>query len=104
MSHRTVTDPPPIACSLTAAGYRQRVDAAGAIARDALIDRAPIEAGARLTFATQDDVRRRLEGFIAAESRCCPFLTMDLRQADDRLVLDVTGPADAAAIIEELFA
>ena len=40
-----------------------------------------------------------MEAFVAAESDCCPFLTMKLR-----LVLDVTGPAEAAPIVQELFA
>jgi len=106
MTHTTIDlpDSPPIACSLTAADYRRRVDDTGQVARDALRERRPIDGGARLTFEETADTRRRLEAFVAAESTCCPFLTMDLRSADGRLVLDVTGPETAAPIIEELFA
>ena len=99
-----IPDSPPIACSLTAADYRQRVADAGQVARDALRERQPIDGGGRLTFEDTTDVRRRLEAFVAAESSCCPFLTMSLTSTAGRLVLDVTGPELAAPIIEELFA
>ena len=53
MSHTTVeiTDPIPIACSLTAAQYRQRIDDTGAITRRALRAREAIAGGLRLSFA-----------------------------------------------------
>jgi hypothetical protein len=94
----------PIACSLTGAEYRSRADDIGRFARDALLERRRIDGGARLTFDDAPGVRARLEAFVAAESQCCPFLTMDLHAAGGRLVLDVTGPEAAAPIIEELFA
>ena len=106
MTHTTleITDPAPIACSLTGAEYRKRVAEIGQVARDALRERRPIDGGVRLSFEATADVRRRLEAFVAAESECCPFLTMNLRAGDGRLVLEVTGPELAAPIIEELFA
>ena len=105
MPHTTIdiTDPTPIACSLTGAEYRQRVADTGQVARDALRDRQAIPSGARLTFDETAEVRERLEAFVAAESECCPFLAMYLHAADGHLVLDVTGPDQAAPIIEELF-
>jgi len=90
-----------IACSLTGPDYRRRTDDIRELAREALRDRRPIDGGVRLTFDTT--ARERLEAVVAAESECCPFLTMDLRAADGRLVLDVTGPEAAAPIIAELF-
>ena len=91
-----------ITCSLTGANYRRRADDIRDLARDALRDRRPIEGGMRLTFDTT--ARERLEALVAAESECCPFLTMELRAADGRLLLDVTGPAAATPIIAELLA
>ena len=90
-----------IACSLTGPDQRRRTDEIRDLARDALRDRRPIANGVRLTFDTS--ARERLETLVAAESECCPFLAIDLRAADDRLVLDVTGPEAAAPIIAELF-
>jgi hypothetical protein len=105
MTHTTIDIPsPPIACSLTAADYRQRVADTGDVAREALRERRPIDGGQRLVFHETGDIRRRLDAFVAAESTCCPFLTMRLQDDGDRLVLDVTGPELAASIIEELFA
>jgi hypothetical protein len=86
-----------IACSLTVADHRERLADLDQLARDALLDRAPIDGGIRLTFDAE--ARERVEAFVAAESDCCPFLAMKLR-----LVLDVTGPAEAAPIVQELFA
>jgi hypothetical protein len=98
------SEPPPIACSLTAAQYRERTVATGQVAREALHGRQSIHGGVRLTFAAAPGVQDRLTGFVAAESRCCPFLTLELERIGGDLVLDVTGPAPAAPIIEELFA
>ena len=98
------TENVPIACSLTAADYRRRVADANQLARDALRTREPIERGVRLTFTESPEVRARLEALVAAESECCPFLTMRFRGGADRIVLDVTGPDDAAPILEEIFA
>jgi hypothetical protein len=91
-----------IACSLTAAEYRDRAADANDLARDALRDRRPIAGGVRLTFDA--GARERLESLIAAEAACCPFLTMALREVAGRLVLEVTGPETAAPIIEEWWA
>ena len=92
-----------IACSLTGADYRKRLADIGEFARKALRDRHPIDGGACLSFDETDDVRARLAAFVAAESECCPFLTMNLKAADDRLLLEITGPELAAPVIEELF-
>jgi hypothetical protein len=94
----------PIACTLTAADYAVRTKGTRELARRALRSREPIPAGARLTFEGGADTERQLREFIVAEARCCSFLRMDLRPADDALVLDVTGPAEADSIIAELFA
>ena len=105
MTHTTleITDPTPIACSLTRADYRKRVADIGQVARDALRRRQPIDGGARLCFDDTADVHERLEAFVAAEAECCPFLTMKLHAAGGRLLLEITGPEPAAPIIEELF-
>ena len=60
--------------------------------------------GERLAFADDEAVERELRAVIAAEARCCPFLEMDLRRGDDRLVLDIAAPRDARPLIAQLFA
>jgi hypothetical protein len=97
-------EPPPIACSLSAADYELRAAEIGRLARDALRARQRIAGGARLIFAPDAGVQERLARVLAAEARCCPFLTLELERAGGELVLDVTGPPEAAPIIAELFA
>jgi hypothetical protein len=94
----------PIACSLPATEYRKRVEEAGTITQDAMRERQIIDGGARLTFTNAADIHSRLERFVGAESECCPFLTMQLTASGDQIQLEVTGPAEAAPIIAELFA
>lgn len=94
----------PIACSLSAADFRDRRREIASLAAHALRSRTPIDDGERLTFADGDDTERQLIHLAAAEAACCPFLTLDLRRHGGELTLDVTGPPDARPIIEELFA
>src|SRR5829696_5043161 len=85
-----------LACSLAAADHRQRLADLDALRRDALLAHEPIDGGIRLTFAAA--ARERVEALVAAESECCPFLTMDLRVTGDRLVLEITAPEEAGAV------
>ena len=93
----------PIACSLSAQDYRRRTDDIREIARRALRSTRPIDGGVQLTFADAGGARSRLEDLVAAEAVCCPFLTLDLRQSGEDLVLDVTGPEEAQPVIAEVF-
>lgn len=97
-----MSDIPPIACTLSPTDHRARVEEIAGFARGALRSREPIAGGERLTFdpGAEPELRR----IVAAEAECCAFLRMDVRPADDALVLEVTGPADAQPIIAELFA
>src|SRR3954468_22411366 len=94
----------PIACSLSPAEYRTRVQSFGQIADAALRSREPREDGVRLAFEATDATERALRDLIAAESRCSPFLEFALERDGDTLTLDVTGPPDAQPIIAELMA
>jgi hypothetical protein len=94
----------PIACTLAPSEYKNRTRDLSDLAQRALTARAPIDDGERLTFIDLPAVERELAAAVAAEATCCSFLTMTLARADEGLVLDVTGPADAQPIIAELFA
>ena len=94
----------PIACTLTADAFRDRTEALAALAARALRERAPIPGGERLTFLGDAVAERELRAAVDAERTCCAFLDLELRRDGDRLVLDVTGPADARPLITELFA
>ena len=95
---------PPIACTLSPGELRERTAALAELAGRALRARAPIPGGERLTFAGGAAGERDLRAAVEAERACCAFLALDLRRERDRLVLDVTGPVEAAPVIAELFA
>ena len=94
----------PIACTLTPEQLSGRRADLAELARRSLRSRAPIAGGERLLFAPGTEVEAQLRDVVAAEAACCAFLTMDLRPGADTIILDVTGPAEAAPIIRELFA
>jgi hypothetical protein len=94
----------PIACTLSPGRYKSRTNDLAAIGARALRSREQTADGERLTFEDSAETERELRAAIAAESRCCAFLRMDLQRADDALVLDIAGPQDARPIIAELFA
>ena len=94
----------PIACTLTPDEHRQRTGDLAALAARALHSRERTADGERLIFADSGDTERELRAAVDAEARCCPFLRMDLRRGADGLVLEIAGPEDARAVIEELFA
>jgi hypothetical protein len=99
----TTSSRPPVACSLGPAGYARRTEAMADLAHAALRGREPIAHGTRLTFGDRPGMHARLSGLVAAEARCCPFLTLELRRCGDGLVLEITGPDEAAPVIAELF-
>jgi hypothetical protein len=96
----TPPDDPPIACTLAPGQYADRMEQLAALAvrsRERLAD------GERLTFVDTPDTERQLRAVIAAESSCCPFLTMQLGRDRHGLVLEITGPQGTRPIIAELF-
>jgi hypothetical protein len=95
---------PPIACTLSPAGYRRRTGALAALAATALRSREAITGGQRLVFADTAGTERDLRAAIAAEEQCCAFLEMHLSRTSQGLVIDITGPPDAQGVIAELFA
>jgi hypothetical protein len=94
----------PIACTLTADQYKNRTGELAALATRALRSREQTADGERLVFADSPETEHELRATIAAEASCCAFLRMDLKRADDGLVLNIAGPARARPIIQELFA
>ena len=92
----------PIACSLDATELPERLREMADLGRDALLD-ARIEATrAQLRFAAGEAVHERLEAVVAAESRCCAFLTMRIVPAADGLLLTIDAPAGADVVLAEL--
>ena len=92
----------PIACTLNPTEMPQRAEEIGALGRDGLLG---VERGERqvsLRFQRDPAIRRRVEGIVAAESRCCGFLDFTVSDGEDATVLTIAAPAGAEPVMHEL--
>jgi hypothetical protein len=94
----------PIACTLSPDGLDARLALIDTLAADGLLARTATADGLRLRLRDTPDIEQRTRELVAAESRCCAFLTFDLGRDAGDLVLDISGPADARPVIEMFFA
>src|SRR3954470_15844976 len=92
----------PIACSLSAGEMRTRAEQWRSLSESHRLGREPIPGGIRVRL--RREARPEAETLVEAESHCCPFLELRLRDEADELVLTVTGPDEARPIIEQLLA
>jgi hypothetical protein len=98
-----MTTEPPIACTLTEGEMPARRVEMAAIARD-LVSADVQETRAVLRLRPAPATRERVAAFVAAESRCCPFLCMELREDADALTLTIAGPTGSEPVVGELVA
>jgi hypothetical protein len=89
----------PIACSLTADELPERLAELSALGRDSLLSIGP---DGVLRFRADERTRARLEAIIAAEARCCSFLSFDLREQGGVLELTITAPEGGEPLASEL--
>ena len=92
---------PPIACTLTEAQIPARRAEMAALARD-LVSADARETRAVLRFRAAPGTRERVADFVAAESRCCAFLRMELRDDRGALTLTIDGPDGSEPVVGEL--
>jgi hypothetical protein len=92
---------PPIACTLTEAQMPARRAEMAALARD-LVSADASATRAVLRFRAAPGTGERVADFVAAESRCCAFLRMELRDDRDALTLTIDGPAGSERVVAEL--
>jgi len=86
-----MTDDPPIACSLGADDFRQRLKEIATLSTESLTAHGTDGDAHVFRFRSDPETRRRLEDLVAAESECCPFLDLQLSQEGDELVLRMGG-------------
>ena len=94
----------PIACILSADEMPARLREIAALGREALlsVDRdGPV---ALLRFAGGPRVARRLDAIVAAESRCCEFLSFERTDDGDGFVLRIAAPPGGAFMVDALVA
>jgi hypothetical protein len=92
----------PIACSLSAAELPARLAEMASIGRTALIEAESSGRRALLRFHATPPVRDRLAAVVEAESACCAFLTMSLREEPGAISLAIEGPDGSAPIVGDL--
>ncbi|RMI46055.1 MerR family transcriptional regulator [Streptomyces triticirhizae] len=90
---------PPVACSLDGGGFAERTAAWRRLTEGAR--RAPLPGGVRLTVPA--DRAAALAELVVSEQRCCPFLAFRLVFDGPELHCEVSGPAEAAELLDGLF-
>jgi hypothetical protein len=98
-----MTTEPQIACTLTEDEMPARRAEMAAIARD-LAGADVQRSHAVLRFGAAGATRERVAAFVAAESHCCAFLRMELREEPEALTLTIDGPAGSEPVVSELVA
>jgi hypothetical protein len=93
---------PPISCTLDPAEMPRRGDEIRALGRDGLEAFERGERQVSLRFRRDPAIRERVEGIVAAESRCCAFLDLTLADTDDATVLTIAAPEGGEATLHQL--
>jgi hypothetical protein len=97
-----MTTSQPIACSLDADGYADRVAWTAALNRDAL--RASRHHDLTLELEYDPNAAERVRELVRREQQCCAFLTFALDVRADAVVLRITAPPETRAATDAIFA
>jgi len=92
----------PIACSLNETELPARLAEMRALGHDALLSARRVGPLAVLRFTADPDTRARVEAIVAAESRCCAFLTMRISTDPDAIALTIEAPDEAEVVLQDL--
>lgn len=92
---------PPIACTLSGASYRERLDSNAALACDGLRSRQRRDLTLELHYSAE--VADRVREMVRKETACCAFLAFELAEGDGEVRVTVTAPEAAREIAESLF-
>lgn len=92
-----------IACILDGQACRTRVARIQALMEHALIACERLETAVRLRFRREAGVEATLEELVALEQECCPFLVFALEKLSGAMVLTISGPESASALLDGAF-
>jgi hypothetical protein len=92
-----------VACFLDGKSYRARVARIHALMDQALIARERSETAVRLRFLLNAGVEANLKELVAIEQECCPFLAFSLEKLAGEMVLTISEPESAAALLDDAF-
>ena len=96
------TEHQPLACTLSADELRTRRHWLAGLDRDC-VSREPTAVGIVVRYRRRAGIESELRELVAAESRCCAFLELEIRSAGEFVELEVSGASEAGPIIEAMF-
>lgn len=91
-----------IACTLSAPDLHDRTAQIHSLLNDAMTDHHEIKDGVRIRFRDGPEIEARVRELVAAEERCCTFLSFAIGRQEDGLWLEVTGAAEAQGVIAQI--
>ncbi len=97
-----MTDPKPIACTLSESNLRRRLEQIAALGGEALIAHAEASGIHTLRFRRDEETRHQLEQIVDAEASCCSFLDLTIDERDGELVLTVDAPTGGRPVADQL--
>jgi hypothetical protein len=97
----TSSKTPPIACTLTAGNFNDRIAWIGELTRDAL--RSHEQRGLVLDLRYAPEAAERVRHMVRKEQECCAFLTFETHENPDEIRLTITAPEEARASAQVLF-
>ena len=97
----TMSEAEPIACTLEAGEFGQRLDWIAELNRAALLDVQRI--GQRLILTYRREQADRVREMVRREQQCCGFLGFDLREDEGRVTLVIKAPEGAADALDAKF-
>lgn len=98
----SVTDAPPVACTLTPGDFSGRVAWIRDLARDSL--RAARRYDLTLHLAYERAAAPRVREMIEKERACCAFLRFDVREDESFVHVTIVAPEQARDAADDLFA
>lgn len=98
----TLTDPPPIACTLDAGDLRERLALIAELNASALRGSRRDDLQLTLTYASQ--ALDRVQDLVAREQACCAFLTFILEPGPREVRLTIAAPEAARQALDSVFA
>lgn len=90
-----------IACTLDAADLGERSAEWESLSRNALVAASRTGESVRLTYANRTDVAIELKRLVELERACCPFLSWDITQSSEELLLTVSGSGEPERMLKE---
>ena len=97
----TLSNPQPIACTLTAGNFKDRMAWIGELTRDALRSHERQDLVLDLGYAPE--AADRVREMVRKEQECCAFLTFAIREGPDEIRVAITAPEAARKAADELF-